>query len=126
MPSGTGAAYHKLMGLENQERYNLGLTFGSSQWKVVPPDLDSSAIVCGDDNYRVLILSGLLQAGHNLIWHRMGKSYIHVQCNNMSIGCTALLINKFHSPIRKFLWFSRSCQMRTWSTEWSRALTIAE
>ena len=68
MPSGTGAAYHKLMGLENQERYNLGLTFGPSQRKVVPSDLDSSTIVGGDDNYRVLILAGLLQAGHNLIW----------------------------------------------------------
>ena len=45
------------------------LTFGPSEWKVVSPDLDGSAIVSGDDYYRVLILAGLLQAGHNLIWH---------------------------------------------------------
>ena len=97
MPSGTGGAYHKLMGLENQERYNLGLTFGPSQRKIVPPDLDSSAIVGGDYNYRVLILAGLLQAGHHLIWQTRENILLSPTSHNTGLLAPTRFKNNFRS-----------------------------
>ena len=70
---------------------NLGLTFGSSQRKVVSPDLDGSAIVGGDYNYCVLILAGLLQAGHHLIWQTRENillSYFHQHHTTTSRSAT--------------------------------------